>query len=303
MKHTIRRVIGSAATLLVTTTAVGAWSSVPNPLADTAAVCAEFTDAVGLYAGNSVTVLGVPVGKVTTVEPAGDRVRVHMWVDSDIRLPATVGAATLSDSMLTDRHVELTGTDAAGPALDRSGCIPLDRTQTPKSVSDLYASANKLTAALGDGGDTLGALLSTAAQQVGGQGTAVRDLLARASALIGDPNARDRQLSQLFDKLAGLTTTAAADALLLQRALDETGPAMDTFSTNFRGGVRDIVGTGTEFSPVLGRIHDQYYELLMAVLDIAVPVAHAVVPLARPIGTILDLLPLAQNAPATGAPR
>ena len=46
--------------------------------AGTYRVTAFFTQAVGLYAGSDVRVLGIPIGTITDVVPMGDRVSVQM---------------------------------------------------------------------------------------------------------------------------------------------------------------------------------------------------------------------------------
>src|SRR5690625_3783660 len=69
-------------------------------------VTAQFENTVGLYAGNAVSVLGMKVGKVTSVVPKNDYVEVKMEIDRDVAIPADVRAVTVSTSILTDRHVE-----------------------------------------------------------------------------------------------------------------------------------------------------------------------------------------------------
>ena len=69
---------------------------------------AHFEDAVGLYVGNPVSVLGMPVGKVTSVVAKDSYVEVKLAIDDGVDIPADVQAVTVSTSILTDRLVELT---------------------------------------------------------------------------------------------------------------------------------------------------------------------------------------------------
>ena len=78
---------------------------------------AYFGKTVGLYAGSSVRVLGVPVGQVTGVTPQGDAVRVDMQVDDGVQLPADVGAVVVAPSLVSDRYVQLTPAYDSGPTL------------------------------------------------------------------------------------------------------------------------------------------------------------------------------------------
>ncbi|OKH84895.1 hypothetical protein EB75_02720 [Mycobacterium sp. ST-F2] len=53
-------------------------------------VTAHFQDAVGLYPGNAVSVLGMQVGKVDTVENKGSYVEVTMDIDRKVPVPSDV---------------------------------------------------------------------------------------------------------------------------------------------------------------------------------------------------------------------
>ncbi len=46
---------------------------------------ADFPASRSLYAGSDVKILGVPVGKVDSVTPAGTKVRVQLHVDDTTR--------------------------------------------------------------------------------------------------------------------------------------------------------------------------------------------------------------------------
>src|SRR5699024_7925744 len=47
-------------------------------------VTAQFEDAVGLYEGNGVSVLGMEVGKVTSIAPKGGYVEVKLAIDTEV---------------------------------------------------------------------------------------------------------------------------------------------------------------------------------------------------------------------------
>lgn len=117
---------------------------------DTKAMCAEFTDAVGLYPGNKVQLLGIEVGGVTAVTNKPDFVQVDFTVPKDLDLPADVGAVTYSQSIVTDRHVELTKPYSGGPKFTGSQCIKLESTKTPLGISETFAAADNLVDTLLD---------------------------------------------------------------------------------------------------------------------------------------------------------
>ncbi len=187
---------------------------------DRRALCAEFTDATGLYPGNKVQLLGVEVGSVTAITNEPDHVQVDFTVSKDIDLPADVGAVTYSQSIVTDRHIELTKAYTSGPKFTGPQCITLKSTKTPLGASETFTAANKLIDALvgSDGkdpahssgaiaiNDTLGAL-SRALEGTGPQlNQTLRDLVA----IIGDPHQMDSGARELIHNGELLTSTLVA---------------------------------------------------------------------------------------------
>ena len=54
-------------------------------------VTAYFSEAIGVYPGSTVRVLGVPVGTVDSIQPQGTEVKVTMTVNSGVPVPPTPG--------------------------------------------------------------------------------------------------------------------------------------------------------------------------------------------------------------------
>ncbi len=66
-------------------------------------VVALFSSAVGLYPGDDVRVVGVPVGKIESVEPRAQDVKVTMSVRDEVQVPAdarAIGMFPVSESTL-----------------------------------------------------------------------------------------------------------------------------------------------------------------------------------------------------------
>ena len=87
-------------------------------------VVAYFTNAVGLYAGDDVRVLGVPVGTIDSVEPQANSVKVSMTVQDGVKFPADARAIIISPNLVAARFVQFTpaydgGAALAGGAEDR----------------------------------------------------------------------------------------------------------------------------------------------------------------------------------------
>ncbi|OLF06468.1 ABC transporter substrate-binding protein [Actinophytocola xinjiangensis] len=214
-------------------------------------ITAYFTKAVGVYPDSEVKVLGVGVGRISAVEPAGDRVRVTMTVDTGVPIPADAHAMVVAPSLVSDRYVQLAPAYESGPLLASGARIPLARTDTPVELDDLTASVNDLATALGPtGANADGALsdvLDTAAANLSGNGelfnATIHELSAATETLAGSSGdlfstvddlarftealaASDQQVRSFNDELAGVSDYLAADRDELADALGALGPAL-----------------------------------------------------------------------------
>lgn len=119
---------------------------------DTMTVTAQFDSAAGLYEGNVVAVLGMPVGKVSKVTSKGSYVEAELTVDKKVKIPAAARAVTITTSILTDRQVELTPPYRNGPVLKNHDTIGLTRTKTPVAFDRVLDMLDKVSKSLkGDG--------------------------------------------------------------------------------------------------------------------------------------------------------
>ncbi|MFV0495301.1 MCE family protein [Mycobacterium sp.] len=179
-------------------------------------VTAEFEDTVGLYVGNDVDVLGMPVGKVTSIEAKETYVQVKLAIDSDIDIPADVQAVTMSNSILTDRHVELTPPYRGGPKLKNGDVLGLARTRTPVEIDRTFAMMDKLGKALhGDdhGKGPLGDLVNLGGQISSANSANIKATLSKLSEALrvgSDKGAHSKKnIQAIVDSMAELTQAAA----------------------------------------------------------------------------------------------
>jgi phospholipid/cholesterol/gamma-HCH transport system substrate-binding protein len=103
-------------------------------------VTADFPRTVSLYEGSDVKILGVAVGKVDSVVPAGTKVKVKFSYDSKYKVPADAKAAVISPSIVGDRFVQLTPAYTKGDVLENNAKLGLDRTATWSSTRSSAAS-------------------------------------------------------------------------------------------------------------------------------------------------------------------
>lgn len=111
-------------------------------------IVAYFPSSAGLYRDDFVKVVGVPVGKVTSINPQGDRVRVEMTIH-DQPIPANARAAIVSPSLVSGRFVQLAPAYTTGPRMQDGAEIPLKRTAIPVSFDQVKRELTDLSTALG----------------------------------------------------------------------------------------------------------------------------------------------------------
>ena len=229
--------------LAVVVAAVG-WSFVEDTI-NSISVTAQFDSAAGLYEGNTVAVLGMPVGKVTKITPKGGYVEVEFTVDKDVAVPADAQAVTISNSILTDRQIELTPPYRGGPTLKDHDTIGLNRTKTPVEFARVLDVLDKLSGSLrgdGRGNGPVADLVNASASIADGNGQDMKDALGELSnalRLSADRGAVTRdQLTTIMRNLSSLLDAAAANDATLR----EFGSTVRTLSQILAD---ENLGTGT----------------------------------------------------------
>lgn len=178
--HRAGRVLAALLAVLIVFTGSLAWLVMRD--FGTKQIVAYFGEAIGVYAGSDVRVLGVPVGTITSVSPQGTRVRVGITIDRGIDVPADALAVVVAPSVVSDRYVQLGPAYTGGAKMADGDEIPADRTATPVELDQLYESLDRLATALGpDGANRTGALsdlLDTGAANLDGNGKALGNSIA-----------------------------------------------------------------------------------------------------------------------------
>ena len=235
-------------------------------------ITAYFANSNGLFAGDDVLILGVPVGKVKEIEPLPERAKVTFWVDKEFQVPADATAAILSPQLVTGRAIQLTPPYESGPELPDDAVIPIERTAVPVSWDDFRVQLEKLTQTLQPetpgGTSALGNFINTAADNLRGEGDNIRDALVKLSKTVTTvSDHKDDVFSTLnnlailvsaledsTDLLSGLNRNMAAVSALLADSPDEVGQAiadLNSLAVDVKSFVvenRDAVGTTSDVS-------------------------------------------------------
>lgn len=209
-------VIVAIVALVVAAVGVGWWYLGSDE--DAITVTAQFDSASGLYEGNVVAVLGMPVGKITKITAKGGYVEVRFTIARDVKVPADADAVTISTSILTDRQIELTPPYRGGPVMEDHDTIGLTRTKTPVEFSRVLAVLDKVTKSLegdGHGGGPVADVLNNGTDVVDGNGGRIKDALnelSKALRLSSDGGAATReQITTIVKNISTLFDAAAAN--------------------------------------------------------------------------------------------
>jgi phospholipid/cholesterol/gamma-HCH transport system substrate-binding protein len=147
----------------------------------TNSVTAYFTEALALYPGDRVQIMGVPVGAIDSIEPAGDKMRVTFHYDSKYKVPANATASILNPSLVASRNIQLSPPYTGGPVMKDGAVIPLERTQVPVEWDQLRNSINRILQGLGPTEQQpkgpFGDIIESAADGLAGKGQQINKTL------------------------------------------------------------------------------------------------------------------------------
>jgi phospholipid/cholesterol/gamma-HCH transport system substrate-binding protein len=210
--------------------------------------CAIMPDSVGLYVNNPVTQMGYPIGTIAAITPAAKSVRVDFTVDHGRVLPADVKAVARSRSILADRSLELVGNYDTGPQLSAGGCIPLNRSVTPKSLSEVVGSSTTFINSINPAGsDNVGEVVSGVDQALRNQGPGANKLLTTTSAVVHSPDQAIGDLDSITTNLAQVTSTLAELDPTLKEVFVDTS---DSVGREVEQSLRSTSGTFEGVIPV-----------------------------------------------------
>ncbi len=256
-------------------------------------VTAEFPRAVSVYKGTDVRILGVNVGEVTAVTPAGNAVRVEIEYDASYDVPADAQAVIVTPTLVADRFVQLTPVYESGPTLKDGAEIELPDTGVPVELDRIYSSLQALTRALGPNGvnknGSLNNLLRAGREALEGQGAAGNEMireLALAAETFGDGAGplfetvtnlarftetladNDALVRAFMRDLAGVSQTLAAESDELQQAVAAVASAVGTVETFVRDNREGLAKNIRQLTSVMSAIASEKDNLRSA-LEIA----------------------------------
>ena len=271
MSARLRRARGGLAAVLVLTLAAGFLVAArAAEQVERIWVTAYFENSNGLFVGDDVRILGVPVGRVDTIQPEPTRAKITFWVDAGHPIPAEAKAVILSPQLVTGRAIQLTPAYTGGPVMATGTVVGQERTAVPVEWDDVRVQLQRLTKLLRPtepgGVSTLGAFINTAADNLRGQGANIRQTvikLSQALTTLGDHSGdifttftnlstlvsalHDSAdlLEQLNQNMAAVTSLVADDPQKVARTVQDLGGVIGDVK-DFADDNREAIGTATD---------------------------------------------------------
>ncbi|MFF7940828.1 MlaD family protein [Nocardia gamkensis] len=111
-----------------------------DPLDQPYRVRVELQRSGGLLPGQDVTLRGVRVGRIETVDVAGDKVIAVAAIDEHVRISASAAVRAAALSAAGEQYLDFLPATNDGPYLADGAVITADRTSTPVPLSDMLES-------------------------------------------------------------------------------------------------------------------------------------------------------------------
>jgi phospholipid/cholesterol/gamma-HCH transport system substrate-binding protein len=144
-------------------------------------VVAYFPAANALYAGDKVQIMGIRVGSIDKIEPAGDKMRVTFHYRNKYKVPANASAVVLNPTLVASRSIQLEPPYKGGPTLPDNAVIPAERTQVPVEWDDLRNDITHIISQLGPTKDQkagpFGEIIESFADGLAGKGKQINTTL------------------------------------------------------------------------------------------------------------------------------
>jgi phospholipid/cholesterol/gamma-HCH transport system substrate-binding protein len=234
------------AALLVVMVVVGVYLVWPSRAGHK--VVAYFTTAVGLYPGDDVRIVGVPVGTIESIEPRATDVKVTMTVKNDVKVPADAKALIIAPNLVSARFIQLAPAYTGGAVLAEGAEIGLDRTAVPVEWDEVKEQLTQLSTQLGPHQGSmqgpLSAFVNQAADTFDGNGDSFRQAL--------------RELSQTAGRLGDSRTDLFGTIRNLQvlvNALSNSNEQIVQFSNHVASVSQVLADSSTGLDQTLGTLN------------------------------------------------
>jgi phospholipid/cholesterol/gamma-HCH transport system substrate-binding protein len=197
-------IVGTVVLIVVVIAGFLGWNLYKKMTTNT--VVAYFTQTLALYPGDRVQIMGVQVGAIDSIEPAGDKMKVTFHYDRKYDVPENASASILNPSLVASRTIQLSPPYTGGPLLADGAVLDTDRTQVPVEYDELRDSLSRLLTDLGPTPEQpkgpFGDIIESAADGFAGKGEQLNATLNNLSEALSALNEGRGDLFSVVKSLA-----------------------------------------------------------------------------------------------------
>jgi phospholipid/cholesterol/gamma-HCH transport system substrate-binding protein len=200
---------------------------------------AAFSNVSGLQSGDTVRIAGVEVGKVTSVQLAGDHAIIAFTLDATQHMTTTTKAEIHYENLLGQRFLALVAGPPGGSVLPGGSTIPMSRTVPPLDLTSVFNGFQPLFAALTP--NQVNQLTGSIIQVFQGESGTISDLVTQTASLTSNLADRQQVIDQVLVNLAGLLNSVGAHQ-------QQLGQLIDSFSSVVNAQANERVQIGSTVS-------------------------------------------------------
>nr|MCW2728378.1 hypothetical protein [Aeromicrobium sp.] len=213
-------------------------------------VAAHFTDSGGIFQGAQVSYRGIKVGRVKSLQPEPDGVRVDLDIENNApKIPADLQAVVANKSAIGEQYVDLRPRGSSGPYLAQGAVIERADTSIPITSTELLVDANSLVKSINtdslrtvidelgqafqDTGPDLARILDTTSsfiQTADDNINVTRSLIRNSDSVLQTQIDKRGAVAEFSENLALLSDTLVDADPDLRRLLDKGGDAAATLN-------------------------------------------------------------------------
>lgn len=258
-------------------------------------ITAYFEKAIGLFPNSDVDVLGVPVGKIRSVEPVGTRVKVVMDVSKEYKVPDDAFAQIVPISVIADRFVQLHPPYTGGDFLQDGAVLDTDRTQIPAELDDVFKQLKKLLEAIEPGKEgepgALGELIVQLNEALADHEQDLKGTVVNTAALTGSLSDAQEDLSDLLINLDRLFGKLAQRAGSIGSLNKNMAIVMSTLAES-RQDLEGTLANLADMTGEVGRVVERHGDRLGNDLRLAANVLDTIVQNRSSVGESFSWLPV-----------
>jgi len=217
-------------------------------------VVAYFPEANALYSGDKVQIMGIRVGSVDKIEPAGDKMKVTFHYSNKYKVPADASAVIVNPTVVASRSIQLEPPYKGGPVLTDNAVIPIERTAVPTEWDQLRNGVANIIDKLGPTPEQpkgpFGDLIESSADGLAGKGKQINATLESLSRSLNALNEGRGDFFAVARSLAMFVNALHKD----DRQFVALNDNLAQFTDRLTGSDRDLANAIQQFDSLLSTL-------------------------------------------------